>query len=109
MNTKYGKLPNEVIVASLKRLVGKVYKILPMREEKCETLDEYVGNLLRELINHKELVESLKYEEELMSLINTLEGLKDNELEFSVFRSDVLKSLGIIKKMIGNIEGGKTK
>jgi len=107
MNTKYGKLPNEVVVTSLKRLVGKVYKILPMREEKCETLDEYVENLLRELINHKELIEHLKYEEELMSLINTLEGLKNNELEFSIFRSDVLKSLSIIKKMIGNIERGK--
>lgn len=105
MNTKYGNIPNQLVISSLERLTGKVYKILPMREEGCNTLDEYIENLLRELISHKELVDELKYEGELLSLINTINALigQDN---FDEFRSDVLKALGIIKNTIKRIKRG---
>lgn len=107
MKTKYGILPDQVIISSLERLTGKVFKILPMREENCNTLDEYVGNLIRELINTKSLVESIQFEGELLSLISTLEGLADNEVDLCVCRSDVFKSIDIIKKMVGNLKGGR--
>jgi hypothetical protein len=107
MKTKYGNLPNQVIISSLDRLTGKVFKILPMREEDCRTLDEYVSNLIRELINTKSLIENLKFEGELLSLISTLEGLTDNDINLSVCKSDVFKSIDIIKKMVGNLKGGK--
>lgn len=107
MKTKYGNIPNQVIISSLERLTGKVFKILPMREEDCKTLDEYVSNLLRELINSHEIIENIKFEGELFSLISTLEGLADNEIDITVCKSDVFKSIEIIKKMIGNLKGGK--
>jgi hypothetical protein len=107
MKTKYGTIPNQVIISSLQRLTGKVYKILPMKEEGCKTLDEYVSNLLRELINSKELIENLQFEGELFSLISTLEGLTNKEVDLTTYRSDVFKSLGIIKKMVGRLKGGK--
>jgi hypothetical protein len=107
MKTKYGTIPDQVIISSLERLTGKVYKILPMREEKCNTLDEYVSNLLRELVNTEQLINNLQFEGELLSLIGTLEGLADNEIDISVCRSDVFKSMDIIKKMVGRLKGGR--
>jgi hypothetical protein len=107
MDTKYGCIPDQVIISSLNRLTGKVYKILPMREEKCNTLDEYVVNLLRELINTNSLIESLQFEGDLLSLISTLEGLINNDIDITVCKSDVFKSLGIIKKMVRNLKGGR--
>jgi hypothetical protein len=106
METKYGTIPNQVVICSLERLTGKVFKILPMREEECKTLDEYVGNLIRELINSKSLIVNLQFEGELLSLICTLEGLTDNEIDISVCKSDVFKSIDIIKKMVGNLKRG---
>lgn len=103
MMTKYGEIPNIAVNSSLKRLTDKVFKILPMREEECDTLDVYVHSLLRELIGSKKLVEGLMYEDEFMSLISTLEGLADNNVDLEVCKSDVFKSLGIIKKMRKNI------
>jgi len=103
MMTKYGDIPNNTVVVSLERLVGKVYKILPMREENCDTLDEYIENLLRELVSQRRLIDNLKHQSDLLSLISTLESVKDNSIndeKFQEFRSDVLKSLNIIKKMI---------
>jgi len=107
MMTKYGDIPNNTVVVSLERLVGKVYKILPMREENCDTLDEYIENLLRELVSQRRLIDNLKHQSDLLSLISTLESVKDNSTNdenFQEFRSDVLKSLNIIKKMIVDLK-----
>lgn len=89
----------------MERLIGKVYKILPMKEEGCETLDQYISNLLRELVSNKDLMNDLKFEGELLSVINTLHGLIEQE-NFEEFRSDVLKSLGIIKNIIKRLKRG---
>jgi hypothetical protein len=105
MKTKYGYIPEESVISYLERLKGKVYKILPMKEEKCPTLDEYISNLIRELVSTSEVIESLKYEGDLLSLISTLDGLIGQE-DFKAFRSDVLKSMTIIKKMVG-VKGGR--
>lgn len=107
MKTKYGSIPDQVVISSLERLKGKVYKILPMREEKCITLNEYIESLIRELVNTESLIVSLQFEGELLSLISTLEGLTDSTIDFQTFRSDVFKSLDIIKKMVGNLKGGR--
>lgn len=108
MNTKYGEIPNQVIISSLVRLKGKVFKILPMREEKCETLDLYVDNLIRELVNTKNLVNELQDDGEFLSLLSTLKGLSDNNIDVNICRSDVFKCMDIIKKMIDNLyKGGK--
>lgn len=108
INTKYGEIPTDVLISSLNRLTGKVFKILPMREENCDTLDEYVKNLLRELINTKSLIRSLKDEGDLLSLLSTLEGMTSNDVDLDICRSDVFKCMGIIKKMIDNLsEGGR--
>lgn len=107
MDTKYGNIPDITVIKSLKRLTGKVFKILPMREESCDTLDEYVLNLTRELVGTEGLVNDLKFNEELISLISTLHVLADNDVDIDVCRSDVFKSIDIIKKMIDYLEGGK--
>lgn len=104
MNTNYGKIPTRVVTSSLKRLTGKVFKILPMREEGCDTLDSYVENLLRELINTKSLVLELQDDGEFLSLLSTLKGLADNDIDVDVCRSDVFKCTNIIDKMIDNLK-----
>lgn len=106
MMTKYGSIPSNVVLVSLDRLTGKVFKILPMREEECNTLDEYVSNLLRELINTKELVLTLQRDEEFLSLLSTLEGLSHNDIDLQVCKSDVFKCIEIIKKMSYKISKG---
>jgi hypothetical protein len=105
MNTKYGNIPDQLVISYLERLTGKVYKILPMKEEKCNTLDEYIENLLRELISNKDVIEEQKYEGDMMTLINTMNALIGQEC-FDEFRSDVLKSLNIIKKMKKSFKRG---
>jgi len=103
MDTKYGKLSNVTVEVGLEGYIDKIFKILPMKEEQCPTLPMYIQSLIRELIGNSTLMEGLLYEKEFLSLAGTLENLISNDIKFEEFRSDVFKSISIVKKMKKNL------
>jgi hypothetical protein len=107
MKTIYGELPNELLVVYVDGLIAKVYKTLPMKEENSQTLSVYLKSLLRELIGAKELVEELKLNQDFASLLDILQSLL-NEKDMTNFRSDVFKSLTIIKRIKSSLGGDLT-
>lgn len=102
MMTKYGEMNDELLVNYLKRLIGKVYKIVPLKEEKSETLLPYIQSLLRELLGCKELIVALRNDGEFISILGTLENLL-NEVDQKIYKSDVFKCISIIKKIQSQI------
>jgi hypothetical protein len=104
MKTKYGEMPLEVYKNYLNRMVSRVFKILPMKEENCPTLDQYIDAVVRELVGNRDIVESVKANGELLVLTGTLISLKDVD-SMVIFKSDVFKAIDTIKKMKANIEG----
>ena len=103
MNTKYGKLSSVTVEVGLESYIDKIFKILPMREEKCPTLTIYIQGLIREFMGNSSLMEGLLYEKEFLSLAGTLENLISDDIKFEEFRSDVFKSISIVKKMKKNL------
>lgn len=103
MKTKYGLISNITVEICLDSYIDKIFKILPMREEKCPTLTIYIQGLIREFLGNSSLMEGLLYEKDFLSLVGTLENLIDDNLPFDEFRSDVFKSITIVKKMKKNI------
>lgn len=98
MNTPYGKLPDELLENYKKRLTGRIFKILPMREENCSTWTVYIQSLLHELIGGKGLIEEFRNNPDYLSLINTLEALI-NEEDLLVIRREVFKCIDLVKKL----------
>ena len=103
MKTKYGIISNITVEICLQSYIDKIFKILPMKEEKCPTLNVYIQGLIREFLGNASLTEGLLYEKDFLSLVGTLENLIENDIKFDEFRSDVFKSISIIKKMKNNI------
>jgi hypothetical protein len=103
MNIKYGKLSNVTVEVGLDGYIDKIFKILPMKEEKCPTLTIYIQGLIREFMGNSSLMEGLLYEKEFLSLVGTLENLISDDIVFEEFRSDVFKSISIVKKMKKNL------
>jgi hypothetical protein len=103
MNIKYGKLSNVTVEVGLDGYIDKIFKILPMKEEKCPTLTIYIQGLIREFMGNSSLMEGLLYEKEFLSLVGTLENLTSDDIIFEEFRSDVFKSISIVKKMKKNL------
>lgn len=104
MKTLYGDMPNELLIAYVDSLIGKIYKTLPMKEENSPTLSLYIQSLLRELIGAKELVDELKFNQDFVVLLDVLQSLL-SENNLHNFKSDVFKSISTIKRIKSSLGG----
>lgn len=98
MKTLYGELPNDLLIAYVDGLIDKIFKLLPLREENSLTLNKYIEGLLREIIGGKELIEELKNNQDIISILGILQNLM-NENNFESYRSDIFKCINLVKKI----------
>jgi hypothetical protein len=87
----------------LKTLVDRVFKILPMYEEKNETLFTYIQSLLYELGGFQELVDGIEKQSDFVSLLATLEALSTDSVFFdaeaSHMKRETFKCINLIKRI----------
>lgn len=99
INANIEAIPNELFNNYLEFLISKIYKILCMREENDLTLPKYMQSLQRELIGNKELIISLKFDSNFLSLLGKLEYLISNEVSIKTYKKDIFDCISLIKKM----------
>ncbi len=96
----YSSIPTEMFCNYLKFLIGKFFKILPMKEQKDNTLPIYLDSLLLELSGSRDLIEELKHDGNFIVLLSTLQYFTENPDEcVDVYRREVFKCISIIKKI----------
>jgi len=100
IKTKYYAIPNEYFANYFQFLIGRVWKILPMTEEKDIHLKEYMESLQRELIGNMNLVEELKYDGYFITLLNKIEFLINEKYDHDICRKEVFECINIINKII---------
>lgn len=83
---------NDQVDAYLGKLIGRVFKIIPMSEEKVRTLDVYVDSISREILGNSKLFLG----DEMLCISGTLNGL--NYQNHKLLKSDVFKSIELIEK-----------
>lgn len=104
MNTKYGAIPDEMVIAYVNGMKGKLFKMLPMKEKNIGSLNKYMNATLREFVSNKEVVDYFKSNQDYLTLINTVNSLiSQNDID--LFRSDFFKAMSIIERMLTFIEG----
>jgi flagellin-specific chaperone FliS len=106
METKYGQLPDELLITYVNGMIAKVYKMLPMKQTEAKTLANYMESTLREFIGQKELVYELRENEEFQAILGILENLL-NQDDFKKFRSDIFKVINLIEKLKSKLGGGE--
>lgn len=92
MKTQYGKISENQLDAYMSKLIGRVFKIIPMNEEQVGTLEAYVDSLLREMVGNSKVFLG----EELLSVCGTLKGLDYSD--HRLLKSDVFKAIELIDK-----------
>lgn len=80
-------------------MINQFYKILPIRESNLQTLCKYINSLQREMLGCKNFIPALSEDEHFLSLLSILEYLRNENSDVSVVRSEVFKSISIIKKL----------
>ena len=97
----------------LSSLTGKIYKLIPLREDqdagKSVYLDQYIDSLLIEMIGAMETYSVLKSDKQYISVINTVQYMSRNQMKTSVWRRETFKMLRCIDKIqyaMGGVANG---
>ena len=94
--TKYGgELDNAALVEYLTRLVGRVYKLLPIRETSETNFQNNHKSLMEELAGGERLLKESGLYLELLSKLESVSDLQDHKN----FRKSILESIDIVNKI----------
>lgn len=101
MMTKYGtEVSRNLIYRHTGELIGKFYKILPIKESGSATFSRYVGSLLRQMLGAKELFTEWQEDSRIITLLETLQYMADHpDCDTELVRSDVFGSINLIKQL----------
>lgn len=100
VETRLGtNLDGKIIAAYFDTLVNKFFKILPIREQNCDTLGVYIESLRAELVGGKSLIHSLGEDASYLTLLFILEYLTNEQPDVPVVKREVFKAIGICNKI----------
>lgn len=93
IETKFGEIENVTVKNQYDSMIGKVFKVLHLKEEGCETLDKYVDSLCRKFFGASKLY----FKEENLSMVHILSGMDIDS--HSLLRSDIFEVIRIIESI----------
>ena len=96
IKTNYNLIPDKLYINYMDKLVNRVFKILPLKDEKSETVNTYITNLLFELTGNQELILFLNNDSQYEALLSNLQGLL---IDDSNYRSIILNCIPLIKSL----------
>ena len=97
------KVPSRALDGYLQNLIDKVFKILPMKEEQCDTLPSYLRSLESELVGCYKLWDELADEPQFLALINVVNYLAVEEYDVAVCKREVFKAIHLVESVKKNI------
>lgn len=97
IQVKYGLLPQEMFCNYFDFLIGKTFKILPMKEEGNKTLKLYLESFQRELIGNQQLFTYLIDEPRFISVLSSIQFLINENYSTDICRKEVFKCIHILE------------
>ena len=86
------------------KLMGRVWKLIPMREEASYTLCSYIKRLQREVTALTEISSCANSNPDVITLACLINGISST-IDFEVYKSDVLRCCNIIEKLKFSCKG----
>nr|DAJ77310.1 MAG TPA: hypothetical protein [Caudoviricetes sp.] len=98
VKTKYQPICEKMCENYFDVLINKLYKILPLKEERSLTVDKYIESLLSELTGGQDVILLIHEDGQYLSVINSLEFIRTCE-SISVCRREIFKCIRIVEKL----------
>ena len=96
MITKYNfDFSKELIEININRLTNQLWKLIPMRENE-ENWESQLNTVIIELVGLKEI---FNIDEKFLILLSKLEGLKNFETDFQLYRKTVFESISLLREI----------
>lgn len=98
MMTNIGaEVPNGCVSGYFEALVGKIYKILPMREDGAEFLQQYVDRKIREMLAFRRLSATVGNDPDFMALLLLMYAVADPNNSIDSVRHDAFEAINLCK------------
>lgn len=98
---------NEIICGYFKRLVNKLFKILPMRENNEESLVTYMKCLQIELLGFQEFIISINNDADYLAILSILQYLIDNpDCSIHHVKREVFSAISICNRLQARFKSG---
>lgn len=93
----------------IKRLTGRIYKILPIKERECagETLylDKHLSSVIREIRGACITFPELNDNPDFISVANIVEYLGNSHFTLTECRADIMRACRLLNKIEARIGG----
>ena len=88
----------------LKKLIGRLYKIIPLKEEDSEFVDKYIKGLSEELTGNARIMISCNYDSRIMIIASTLQSIVFCTTH-AEYKSAVFKCIRYTEQLIDTVRG----
>lgn len=96
MDTIYGfSFPEEVIHSDVKRLTNQLWKLIPMKENE-EDWSKQLNSVIIEIAGKHTIFNA---DQRFLQLLSKLEGLKVENLEFTLYRKTVFECINLLQEI----------
>ena len=92
--TKYGLVEVEGIQTNIKRLTNQLWKLIPMRENE-ENWKKQLDTVILEITGMNEI---FMIDAVLLQLLSKLEGLREVETSFEMYRKTVFEIISLLQE-----------
>ena len=93
----------------LNSLTGKIYKLIPMRDDAESGvevfLDKYLDSLLIELMGAMDTFPDLSRDNQYLSIVNTAQYMAHHEISHAVWRRESFKMLNMLDRVLSKFGG----
>lgn len=97
MISKYNlEVPNESFVNEINRLTNQIWKLIPMRENE----EDWLAHLQTVIVEITGLGEIVMLDENLLPLLEILEGINIKETDFRIYRKLVFEAISLLRKLV---------
>lgn len=101
MNTSTGTpMCASMFVSYMRYLVGRFFKILPIKESGEDTLTVYIDSLQSELMGCQRFLVTIQDDPEFITLLSILQYMKDNpDCSVKCVRREVFRAINICNRL----------
>ena len=97
MITKYGfEFSQEEVNKEIIRLTNQLWKLIPMRENN-EDWDKQLETVIIDIAGKDEI---FLHNSQFLQLLSKLEGLRLQDIEFSIYRKTVFECINLINELV---------
>lgn len=93
------------MIIYLESLVGKLFKILPMREAESVSLKDYLDSLWLEMSGAYLSSDELQSNSDYIAVLNILRYLTVNDVSVKQCKREVFKAIGLCEKVKSRMGG----